>query len=275
VPGQRLGRVHQSVGISAVGPGPAAGLEGHHERQAGLREFAAEPVLVAVRAVGGHRAEHEARSPGCDREIRADRQFGAERRVALPCKVPGRGVRHGMHRIAQTLIGPQRGDRDHPVVGLAVPAQPLVVHVRGLRAVLTVHRIIDHQHPAAVRRGRRIFHSNSNLRALTRSRSQRDSERKNCSRCTRRMLRSGHRLRPGQRRQRLVPVPRGQQPGQVLPEPRPSAKEPNRSSNRAAYPSSGPGAAGHGRRRAITPQSVSHYHSRAYRTPGPESTNYR
>ena len=37
----------------------------------------------------------------------------------------------------------------------------------------------------------------------------------------RRMLRTGRRLRPGQRSQRLIPVPRRQQPRQVLPEPPP------------------------------------------------------
>src|SRR5260370_37348350 len=36
---------------------------------------------------------------------------------------------------------------------------------------------------------------------------------------TRRQLGPGHRLRPGQRGQRLVPLPRRQQPGQVLAEP--------------------------------------------------------
>jgi hypothetical protein len=61
-----------------------AGLEGHDERQPGLRELAADPVLVSVGAVGGHRAEHETRSPVLGREIRADMQLGAERRIALP-----------------------------------------------------------------------------------------------------------------------------------------------------------------------------------------------
>src|SRR5439155_10252699 len=37
----------------------------------------------------------------------------------------------------------------------------------------------------------------------------------------RRQLGPGHRLRPGQRGQRLVPLPRRQQPGQVLAEPPP------------------------------------------------------
>jgi hypothetical protein len=64
-----------------------------------------------------------------------------------------RGVRHRVHRVIQPLIGPQRGHGDHPVAGLAVPAQPLMAHVRGLHPVLAVPAVFDHQHPAAVRRG--------------------------------------------------------------------------------------------------------------------------
>jgi len=41
-------------------------------------------------------------------------------------------------------------------------------------------------------------------------------------------------------------------PARYSRNPRRCAKEPNKSSNRAAYPSKGPGAAGHGRRRVIT-----------------------
>ena len=58
----------------------------------------------------------------------------------------------------------------------------------------------------------------------------------------------GDRLRSGQRRQRLVPVPRASSPARYSRNPRRCASEPNKSSNRAAYPSSGPGATGHGRR---------------------------
>ena len=157
VPGQGAGRVRRGVRVRAVGPGPAARLEGHHERQPGLRELAAEPVLVAVGAVRGHRPEREPRRPGPERQVRADRQLGPEPRIVLPLReVPRRGVRHRVHRIVQPLIGPHRGDGDHPVVGLAVPAQPLMAHVRGLHPVLAVPAVIDHQHPRIVRGGRRI-----------------------------------------------------------------------------------------------------------------------
>jgi hypothetical protein len=55
-----------------------ARLDGHDERQPGLCELAAEAVLVPIGAVGSHRAEYEASSPGFDREIRSDLQPGAE-----------------------------------------------------------------------------------------------------------------------------------------------------------------------------------------------------
>ena len=57
--------------------------------------------------------------------------------------------------------------------------------------------------------------------------------------------RPGRRLGPGQRGQRLILVPRRQQPGQVLRKARRCATRANRSSNRAAHSSSGPGATGH------------------------------
>jgi hypothetical protein len=57
--------------------------------------------------------------------------------------------------------------------------------------------------------------------------------------------------------------------------PRRCASEPNRSSNRAAYLSSGPGAAGHGTRRVITHPRALSRHPRAYRDHHPASTNHR
>jgi hypothetical protein len=67
----------------------------------------------------------------------------------------------GVHGTACTgvvhpLISPHRGDGDLAVAGLAVPAQPLMARMRRLPAVLAVAAVIDHQHPAAMRRGRRV-----------------------------------------------------------------------------------------------------------------------
>ena len=133
----------------------------------------------------------------------------------------------------------------------AVPAQPLPAHVRGLRAVLAVPAVIDHQHPTAMRRGRRVTHQQLQPTGVDPFRIPPGLRQEELQPLHHRVLRPGHRLGPGQRGQRLVAVPLGQQPGQVLPEPRRCANRPNRSSNRAAYPSSGPGAAGRGRRRVI------------------------
>ena len=271
VPGQRAGRVHRGVRVRAVGPGPAARLERHHERQPGLGELAAEPVLVPVGAVRGHRAEREPRLPGPDRQVRADRQLGPERRVVLPLReVPRRGVRHRVHRVIQPLIGPHRGDGDHPVVGLAVPAQPLMAHVRGLRAVLAVPAVVDHQHPAAVRRGRRIRQQQLQPPGIDLLRIPPGLGQEELQPLHRRMLRPGHRLGPGQRGQRLVPVPRRQQPGQVLPEPPPLRQRAEqvikpgriplqRARRRRTRPTS----------RHHTPQSTSRHYSLAYREPAP------
>jgi site-specific DNA recombinase len=221
-PGQGPGGLHGSVSVRGARPGPAARPERHHERQPGLRKLGAEPVLIAVGAVRDDRPEREPRRLGPDRKIRPDGQLGPELRVVLPLReVPGRGVRHRMHRVIDPLISPHRGDGDHPVVGLAVPAQILPAHVRGLGAVLPVARIVDDQHPAAVRRGRRIGPQQLQPAGIHRLRLPHRFRKEELQPLHRRQLGPGHRLRPRQGRQRLVPVPRRQQPGQVLAEPPP------------------------------------------------------
>jgi hypothetical protein len=218
-PARLAGRVDRGVRAGAVGPGPAVRLERHHERQPGLGRLGAEPVLVSAGAVGGHRAEREPRGPGPDREVRPDRRLGAERRVVPAFReVPGRGTGHRVHRVAEPLASPHRGDGDHPVAGLAVPAQPLVPHVRGPGPVLAVPAVIEHQHPAAVRRGRRIRQQQLQPAVIDFVRVPPRLRQEELQPLHRRELRPGRRLRPGQRRQRLVPVPRRQQPGQALPE---------------------------------------------------------
>jgi site-specific DNA recombinase len=222
VPGQRAGRVHRRVRISAIGPGPAAGLQGHDERQPGPGQLAAEPVLIPVGAVGGHRPEHEPRRLGLRRKIGADLQLRAEGRIVLSLReVPGRRIRHRVHRVVDALVSPQRGDGDHPAIGLAVAAQPLMAHVRGLRAVLAVPAVIDHQHPAAVRRGRPVRQQQLQPAGVDPLRVPPGLRQEELQPLHRRVLRPGHRLGSRQRGQRLVPVPRRQQPRQVLPEPPP------------------------------------------------------
>jgi hypothetical protein len=82
------------------------------------------------------------------------------------------------------FVSPQRGDGDHAVTGLAVPAQPLMAHVRGRRAVLAVPAVIDHQHTRVVRGGRRIREQQFQPAVIDPLGIPPDSERKNCSRCT-------------------------------------------------------------------------------------------
>jgi site-specific DNA recombinase len=217
-PGQRAGRLHRGMHVRGPGPGPAARPQRHHERQPGPRQLRPEPVLITAGAVGDHRAEGEPSVPGLDSQLRPDLQLGPELRVVLPLReVPRRRVRHCVHRAIGLLIGPQGGDGHHAVVGLAVQAQPLTAHVRGL----AVPAVIDHQHPAAVRRRRRIRPQQLQPAVIDPPRVPPRLGQEELQPLHRRMLRTGHRLGPGQRGQRLVPLPRRQQPGQVLPEPPP------------------------------------------------------
>jgi len=96
-----------------------------------------------------------------------------------------------------------------------------MTHVRGLPAILAVPAVIDHQHPAAVQGGRRVREQQLQPADPDPLRIPPGLRQEELQPLHRRMLRSRHRLGPGQRRQRLVPVPRRQQPGQVLPEPPP------------------------------------------------------
>ncbi len=277
IPGQGASCVRGSVGISAVGPRPVPGLEGHHERQAGFGQLAAEPVLVPVGAIRAHRAEYHPRHPRLDRQVRADGQLGAERRVALPLReVPGRGIRHRVHRVIEPLIGPQRGDGDHPVVGLAVPAQPLMAYVRGLHPVFAVPAVVDHQHPATVRRGRRVTQQQLQPAGIHLVGVPPRFRQEELQPLHRRVLRPGHRLGAGERGQRLVPVPRRQQPGQVLPEPPPLRQpaeqviKPGRILlQRARRRRTGPMSGHH------TPPGTSRHYPWHTADPLTESTNYR
>ena len=97
-PAQLAGRVDRGVRVLSAGPDPVTRPQRHHERQPGLRELAAEPVLVPVSAVGGDRPEREPRRLGPDREIRPDLQLGPEPRVVL---LPGK-CRAGVYGTART-----------------------------------------------------------------------------------------------------------------------------------------------------------------------------
>ena len=266
----------RGVRVRAVGPGPVARLERHHERQPGLGELAAEPVLIPVGAVRGHRPEREPRLPGPDRQVRADRQLGPEPRVALPLReVPRRGVRHRVHRVIQPLIGPHRGDGDHPVVGLAVPAQPLMAHVRGLLPSLRSPLSSITSTPA-VRGGRRIRQQQLQPPGIDPLRIPPRLRQEELQPLHRRCCAPATGSAPASAVSVLFRSRGASSPARYSRNPRRCANEPNRSSNRAAYPSSGPGATGHGRRRVITHPTAGHATTLpAYREPAPRSTNYR
>jgi hypothetical protein len=88
-----------------------------------------------------------------------------------------------------------------------------MARVRGLGAVLAVPAVVDHQHPAAVRRGRRVREQQLQPPGVDLVSVPPGFREEELQPLHRRVLRPGHRLGPGQRGQRLVPVPRRQQPG--------------------------------------------------------------
>ncbi len=100
--------------------------------------------------------------------------------------------------------------------------------------------------------------SSSSRRSLTRSGSHRDSDKKNCSRCTAGCCAPVTGSAPASAVSVLFRSRGASRPARYSRNPRRCASDPNRSSNRAAYPSSGPGAAGHGRRAVITHPTAQH-----------------
>ena len=161
-----------------------AGFQDHHERQPGRGELAAEPVMVSGGTVSGHRAECETRSPGPDREIRVDRQLGAERRIALPLReVPSRVLATACTGVIEPFSSPQRGEGDHAVVPSCRTGPTTDDPRAGTSRRPCGPRIIDHQHPRIVRRGRRVRQQQLRPAGIDQLSVHRDSDRKNCKRC--------------------------------------------------------------------------------------------
>lgn len=103
-------------------------------------------VLVAVGAVGGHRAEDQPGPLGPGGQVGRDLQFGAKAKVTLAAgEVMGRGIGAGVHRVVDPLIRPAGGHGDHATVDLPDRAEVLLAHVRCRAAVLAVAGVIDHQ----------------------------------------------------------------------------------------------------------------------------------
>ena len=224
------------VRVRGRGPGPATRPQRHHERQPGLRQLAAEPVLVPVGAVRDDRPEREPRRPSPDRQVRAYRQLGPEPRVVLPLReVPRRGVRHRVHRVVDPLISPHRGHGDHPVVGLAVPAQPPLAYVRGLVPSLRspLSSITSTPPPCGAVAGspQQLQPAGGHRLRIPHRLGQEELQP-----LYRRQLRPGHRLRPGQRVSVLFRSRGASSPARYSRNPRRCATCVNRSSKPGRVP---------------------------------------
>jgi hypothetical protein len=113
--------------------------------------------VIAVEAVAHDRPARHADVVGLGHQLGGDLQLRAEVRVStLLGEACCRGVRLGVQRIVDPLVGPDRGHRDDAVVGLAIAAQPLPTDMRGAGAVLPIAGVGDGDHATSVRRGRRI-----------------------------------------------------------------------------------------------------------------------
>lgn len=207
-PGQGVGCFDGSVRLVGRSPGAAVRLERDHVGQAGLAQCEVPGVADGVGAVGDHRAAAEARLLPAGREVGGQLRFGAEGRVgAAAGEVVGGGVGSGVQRVVHTAVGPHRGHRDDAVVRLAQPAQPLPAHVCGGGAVLAVPGVVDHDAPAVVRSRRRLLAQQFkppvvDLLGLPGRFGQEEQQPLHL-----RHPRTGHRFRPGQTGDRLVPLP--------------------------------------------------------------------
>lgn len=197
--------------------GAAAGTQRHHVGKAGLAQREVPVVADRVGAVGHHRPAGKARLLAPGRERRRDLRFRAEGRVGPAAgEVMGGGVRLRVQRVVDPPVGPHRGHRDDPVVGLAQSAQPLPAHVRGRGAVLAVPGVVDDQHTLIMRGGGRIGANHLKPPVIDLPGVPGGLRQEELQPLHGRILRAGHRLGAGQAGQRLVPVPRRQQGREVL-----------------------------------------------------------
>lgn len=155
--------------------------------------------------------------------------------MADPFPFPGRRIGHHVDA-AEAVAGGPAGDSPggeervprpsiHAVVTVTTSLSVLLYrpsHCRptcAVRPVLAVTRIVDHQHPAPYGAVIGSARSSSSRRVFTDFRSHTDSDRKNCSRYTAGSFDPV--TDPCQGGQRLVTLPRRQQPRHVLTEPPP------------------------------------------------------
>jgi len=113
--------------------------------------------VIAVEAVRYDRSACHTCGKRLRDQVGGDLQLGPELGISfLAREARCRGVRLGVQRIVDPLVGPHGAHSDDAVVGLAVSAQPLPPDMRRRGAVLTITRVVDSDHTTRVRRGRRI-----------------------------------------------------------------------------------------------------------------------
>jgi hypothetical protein len=109
IPGQLASGIDGPEGVLVL-PGPVAAFESHHERQAGVGQFSAEGVVVAVGAVGDDRTELDARCRRVSQDG-PDLQLGAEGRVILPVREVAGSASNNCRRRA-LICSPSQVDSD-------------------------------------------------------------------------------------------------------------------------------------------------------------------
>ena len=159
---------------------------------------------------------------------------------------PGWGVGLHVQRVVDARVGPETRHRHDAVVDLADGTQVLPRDVVGGGAVLPVARVVEHEYALGVRHRQRIGQQQRDPLLgdgihVPRRFGEEELQALHLGR-----LRLDDRLRTGERGERLVPIPRRQQAGEVCAELTPLGERRNSGSKWAAYASSGLGAGGHG-----------------------------
>ena len=131
------------------------------------------------------------------------------------------GVGSRVQRVVHAAVGPHRGHRDDAVVRLAQPAQPLPADVCGGCAVLAVTGVVDHDDAVVVRSRRRLLTQQLEPPVVDQFGLPGRLGQEELQPLHPRHPRTCHRFRPCQAGDRLVPLPRRQEPGQVLAKPSP------------------------------------------------------
>src|ERR1700680_4479137 len=133
-------------------------FERHHIRHRELSQPASQATILSVEGVSHYCTE---RPPLLDcllDELQGDLEFGTKVWIVLAfCKIALRGVRLNLQRVIHLLVGPQAGDRNHPVVDLAQIPQVLTPHMSRLVTIFPVPGLIDDQHPTPIGGSRWIF----------------------------------------------------------------------------------------------------------------------